>query len=139
MTVYLETDRLRLRKLRQDDLDPFATLNADDKAMKYFPAANSRTASSQEPNKTHKKTGLGFMRWKKYPHGVLSALSVFPGYSFRRRLRLRWRPDGCWRFQPGDKVSRQRPQPPVLQMGFRPLACAKLYRSHRTRINHPSP
>ena len=45
MTIYLETDRLRLRDWRRDDLDPFAALNADDRVMKYFPAPYSREQS----------------------------------------------------------------------------------------------
>jgi RimJ/RimL family protein N-acetyltransferase len=45
MTIYLETDRLRMRDWREEDFAPFAALNADDKVMKYFPARLNRKQS----------------------------------------------------------------------------------------------
>jgi RimJ/RimL family protein N-acetyltransferase len=41
----LQTDRLLLRQWRDDDLDPFARLNADPRVMAHFPAPLSRAES----------------------------------------------------------------------------------------------
>lgn len=35
--VIIETDRLILRKWREEDLDPFSLINADARVMEYFP------------------------------------------------------------------------------------------------------
>jgi RimJ/RimL family protein N-acetyltransferase len=140
MTIYLETARLRLRGWRQDGLDPFAALNADDKVMKYFSAPYSREQSDALVARTQQslqENGFGFYAVEEIStRGFIG----FIGLS-RIRFSAAFAPavETGWRFQPGDKASRQRPQPPVLKMGFRPLGCAKLCRSHRTRINRPSP
>jgi hypothetical protein len=41
----LRTERLLLRQWRDEDLEPFAELNADPETMRYFPAPPSRVAS----------------------------------------------------------------------------------------------
>jgi RimJ/RimL family protein N-acetyltransferase len=41
----LRTDRLVLRQWRDEDLEPFAALNADPETMRYFPAPPSREQS----------------------------------------------------------------------------------------------
>jgi RimJ/RimL family protein N-acetyltransferase len=41
----LRTERLLLRQWRDEDLDPFAALNADPETMRYFPAPPSRDES----------------------------------------------------------------------------------------------
>jgi RimJ/RimL family protein N-acetyltransferase len=41
----LRTERLVLRQWREDDLDPFAALNADPEVMRYFPAPLTRQQS----------------------------------------------------------------------------------------------
>lgn len=41
----LTTGRLRLRQWREEDLEPFAALNADPEVMRYFPAPLSRAES----------------------------------------------------------------------------------------------
>lgn len=41
----LRTDRLVLRRWREDDLDPFAALNADPEVMEHFPSRLDRAAS----------------------------------------------------------------------------------------------
>jgi len=41
----LETPRLRLRRWRPEDLNPFAALNADPEVMEHFPSALSREES----------------------------------------------------------------------------------------------
>jgi RimJ/RimL family protein N-acetyltransferase len=43
----LTTDRLRLRQWREDDLAPFAALNADPEVMRYFPARMTRVQSDE--------------------------------------------------------------------------------------------
>ena len=43
----LVTQRLRLRQWRDDDLAPFAALNADPEVMRYFPAPLTREQSDQ--------------------------------------------------------------------------------------------
>jgi len=44
-TTELETPRLRLRRWRDDDLEPFAALNADPCVMRHFPSLLSREES----------------------------------------------------------------------------------------------
>lgn len=41
----LTTPRLRLRQWQEQDLEPFAALNADPEVMRYFPGLQSRAAS----------------------------------------------------------------------------------------------
>jgi RimJ/RimL family protein N-acetyltransferase len=41
----LGTDRLLLRRWREQDLEPFAALNADPEAMRYFPSPMTRDQS----------------------------------------------------------------------------------------------
>jgi RimJ/RimL family protein N-acetyltransferase len=43
----LETPRLRLRRWREDDLAPFAALNADPEVMRYFPSPLTRAQSGE--------------------------------------------------------------------------------------------
>ncbi|NVK33573.1 MAG: GNAT family N-acetyltransferase [Rhodobacteraceae bacterium] len=43
--IYLETDRLILRPWRDEDLAPFAEMNADPMVMEYFPSTLTRTQS----------------------------------------------------------------------------------------------
>ncbi|MBB3011574.1 GNAT family N-acetyltransferase [Cupriavidus alkaliphilus] len=43
--IAFETGRLRLRQWRDEDLAPFAALNADARVMRYFPASLSRAES----------------------------------------------------------------------------------------------
>ena len=43
--IFLETDRLRLRSWRDDDLEPFAAMNAHEKVMEFYPATYSRDES----------------------------------------------------------------------------------------------
>jgi 3-dehydroquinate dehydratase/shikimate dehydrogenase len=46
MTI-LKTERLILRPWKEEDLEPFAKLNADPKVMEYFPSLLSREESDQ--------------------------------------------------------------------------------------------
>jgi len=43
--VELDTPRLRLRRWREEDREPFAAMNADPAVMEFFPAPQSREAS----------------------------------------------------------------------------------------------
>ena len=45
MTTELRTERLLLREWRDDDLEPFAALNADPQVMEYFPSVQTREQS----------------------------------------------------------------------------------------------
>ncbi|MGN6202424.1 MAG: GNAT family N-acetyltransferase, partial [Solirubrobacterales bacterium] len=38
----LETERLLLRQWREEDLAPFAALNADPEVMRHFPSSQTR-------------------------------------------------------------------------------------------------
>lgn len=46
MTI-LKTKRLILRPWKEEDLEPFAQLNADPRVMEYFPSVLSREESTQ--------------------------------------------------------------------------------------------
>ena len=46
MAADLRTERLLLRQWRDEDLEPFAALNADVETMRYFPAPPSREQSN---------------------------------------------------------------------------------------------
>lgn len=45
MSIAIQTERLVLRKWRQEDLEPFAKLNADPKVMEFFPGLKTREES----------------------------------------------------------------------------------------------
>lgn len=45
--IEFDTERLRVRQWRESDFAPFAVLNADPKAMEYFPKLLSRTESDE--------------------------------------------------------------------------------------------
>lgn len=47
MTVHIETDRLILREWRDEDLAPFARINADPVVMQYLPRSLGEQASSR--------------------------------------------------------------------------------------------
>ncbi|MDE9367651.1 GNAT family N-acetyltransferase [Luteipulveratus sp. YIM 133132] len=49
----IETDRLVLRDWTDDDLRPFAALNADPEVMQHFPAPMSRTESDALAGRIH--------------------------------------------------------------------------------------
>jgi RimJ/RimL family protein N-acetyltransferase len=43
--IELETERLLLRQWREEDLEPFAALNADSEVMRHFPSTEDRERS----------------------------------------------------------------------------------------------
>jgi RimJ/RimL family protein N-acetyltransferase len=53
--IELDTARLRLRQWRDEDLAPFARLNADAEVMRHFPARLSREASDAMANRIRGK------------------------------------------------------------------------------------
>lgn len=59
----LSTDRLKLRQWREEDLAPFAVLNADPDVMRYFPSVRTRAESDETYARLHRhieKHGFGF-------------------------------------------------------------------------------
>ncbi len=51
MTVYIETERLRLRDWREEDLLPFQQMNANQQVRRYFPSLLSYRRSEHDMNK----------------------------------------------------------------------------------------
>ncbi len=47
MNLLIQTKRLILRQWLEEDLEPFAALNADARVMEYFPSTLSRQESEQ--------------------------------------------------------------------------------------------
>lgn len=62
--IYIETARLHLRCWRDDDLAPFASLNADATVMEYFPATLSREQSNAMAVRV--RDALEHNRWGLY-------------------------------------------------------------------------
>ncbi len=59
----LSTDRLKLRQWREEDLAPFAVLNADLEVMRYFPNTRTRAESDETYDRLHRHVadhGFGF-------------------------------------------------------------------------------
>lgn len=59
----LTTDRLRLRQWREEDLAPFAVLNADPEVMRYFPNTRTRAESNETHDRLYRhidEHGFGF-------------------------------------------------------------------------------
>lgn len=42
----LDTERVRLQQWHDDDVDPFAAINADTRAMRFFPSGSSRDVTA---------------------------------------------------------------------------------------------
>jgi RimJ/RimL family protein N-acetyltransferase len=59
-----ETPRLRLRRWRDSDRDPFAAMNADPAVMEYFPSTLSREASDRSIDAWEAQfDGRGWSNW----------------------------------------------------------------------------
>lgn len=52
-SIMIETDRLMLRQWRNEDLQPFASLNADPEVMRYFPTTYSSAQSNAMAQRCH--------------------------------------------------------------------------------------
>lgn len=61
--IELETQRLKLRQWKKEDLAPFAKLNADEEVMQYFPNPLTQAQSNEMATKIEaliEKNGWGF-------------------------------------------------------------------------------
>jgi 3-dehydroquinate dehydratase/shikimate dehydrogenase len=61
--LIIRTDRLVLRQWKQEDLEPFSSLNADPKVMEYFPGLKTKEESDHSVSLMSghiKKCGWGF-------------------------------------------------------------------------------
>ena len=101
--VDIETPRLRLRRWRPDDLQPFAALNADPEVMEHFPSALSpeETAAAIGRVEEHfENHGFGF--WAAEVPGQASligfiGLAVVPfETSFTPCVEIGWRLARPW-------------------------------------------
>jgi len=80
----LATARLRLRPWRDDDLAPFAALNADPRVMEFFPAALDRAQSDALAARIRAHLGeRGFGLWAVEVSGV-APFAGFVGLSVPR-------------------------------------------------------
>ena len=62
MTVYIETERLKLRDWEENDLLPFQKLNANPQVRRYFPSLLSYRRSALDMKQMQKNitaTGIG--------------------------------------------------------------------------------
>jgi RimJ/RimL family protein N-acetyltransferase len=75
--VELSTSRLSLRRWRDDDLDPFAALNADPEVMRFFPASLSREES--DAFAVRARTGIEERGWGLWAVEVVES-SQFIGF-----------------------------------------------------------
>ncbi|HRI76880.1 MAG TPA: GNAT family protein [Alphaproteobacteria bacterium] len=78
METPLETGRLLLRRLRADDLDSFAAMNADAAVMRYFrsPLTHDESAAFMQRIDTHFDThGFGFWAVEEISSGNLVGLT----------------------------------------------------------------
>jgi RimJ/RimL family protein N-acetyltransferase len=73
----LRTERLLLRHWRDDDLDPFAALNADPEVMRYFPALLTREESDAATGRI--RAHLESMGWGLWAVEV-SGVAPFAGF-----------------------------------------------------------
>jgi RimJ/RimL family protein N-acetyltransferase len=74
----LQTDRLVMRRWRDSDREPFATLNADPQTMRYFPSTLDRAASDAFVDRIEARFELqGFGLWAL----ELTATGEFLGYT----------------------------------------------------------
>jgi RimJ/RimL family protein N-acetyltransferase len=98
--VVIETERLLLRKMREEDVDHLLAIFSDPVAMKYYPSTKTREQTIewiQWTNQNYKSYGVGL--WiveKKNSHEFLGQCGIVPqkidgkvemeiGYSFIRQ------------------------------------------------------
>jgi ribosomal-protein-alanine N-acetyltransferase len=94
----IRTERLILRRWREEDLPLYARLNADEHVMRFFPKTRSREESDAEARWLNERFGLdGFGPWTVEAPGVAS----FIGFV------------GAWR------VVRDLPFTPAVEIGWR--------------------
>ena len=96
--IILETDRLLLRHWRDDDLEPFAAMNADEKVMEFYPAPYSRDQSDASATRFQKslvENGFGLYAVEvKSTHDFIGYVGLakveFPA-AFTPALEIGWR------------------------------------------------
>lgn len=94
----LETERLVLRRWRQEDLEPFAALNGDPVVMELFPAPLSRAESDafmQRIEMHFERRGFGMWAVEVRETGALAGLTglAVPGFDapFMPAVEVGWR------------------------------------------------
>jgi ribosomal-protein-alanine N-acetyltransferase len=74
----LETARLRLRRWRASDIEPFAAINADPRVMEHFPAPLSRAESAfmlEQIEVGFARDGFGLWALEEIENGTLLGLT----------------------------------------------------------------
>ena len=96
----IETERLILRKWRDEDRAPFAAINADPEIMRYFPTLMSREESDAYIERTNQKIdqdGCGFFAVERKADGALigvAGLAILrPELPFPPGYEVGWRFD----------------------------------------------
>ncbi|MCF8505477.1 MAG: GNAT family N-acetyltransferase [Caulobacter sp.] len=94
----LETERLVLRAWREEDLEPFAALNADPEVMRHFPSTLSRTESDALAARYQSHIDEhGFGRWavERREDGVLlghsGPMQMTPPHPLAPGAEMGWR------------------------------------------------
>jgi RimJ/RimL family protein N-acetyltransferase len=136
----LRTERLLLRQWREEDLDPFAELNADPQTMRYFPAPPSRAESDALAELARRQIDAeGWGMW---------AVEVVDGASFIGFVGLA-RPSFEAHFTPAVEVGWRLARPhwgrgyateagrAALDYGFDELGLGEIV-SFTSRLNEPS-
>lgn len=125
MTAELATDRLLLRRWRQEDREPFAALNADPEVMRYFP--KRLTTAESDELADHADGRLAEHGWGLWAV-ELRATEAFLGFTglavprfqahFTPAVEVLWRlTRGAWGFGYATEAAR-----PVLELAFAPVA-----------------
>lgn len=103
--LVLETDRLRLRPWRDEDLAPFAALNADPRVMRHFPATLDRGQSdafAASIRQRFAEQGWGFFALERqsHPGEFIGFVGLNrPGFEapFQPAVEIGWRlSPACW-------------------------------------------
>lgn len=94
----LRTERLLLRQWREDDLEPFAALNADPETMRYFPFPPSREESDALAERSRRHIeDEGWGLWAVEVEGVAPFIGFVglarPGFEehFTPAVEVGWR------------------------------------------------
>ncbi|HEY5977587.1 MAG TPA: GNAT family N-acetyltransferase [Solirubrobacterales bacterium] len=94
----IRTRRLKLRRWRERDREPFASLNADPEVMEYFPATLSRTQSDalvERIESDFDRQGFGLWALETLESGELIGFAglAIPGFEahFTPAVEVGWR------------------------------------------------
>lgn len=136
----LRTERLILRPWREEDLAPFAAMNADSDVMRHFPAPLSREESDALAGRIRERfADRGWAQWAVEIPGV-TPFAGFIGLSvpsfqahFMPGVEIGWRlARGCWRRGYATEGARA-----ALDFGFGTLKLAEIV-SFTVVANQPS-